>query len=317
VASLAGPPIANDTIDLAGRWNIIGSLGTPVPTSLVTSTPPGLVTSNYFSYHGGYVLDDTLIPGKGYWVRLKASGKLLLASSAAVPKDQAPSADRSLLAEANTLTITNEEGASQVLYFGKEPSSPAPTGRFDLPPVPPPGIFDARFASNRLLELFPATLESAREFSLAIHSDDPVAIHWHINPLSGVKFSLKYIDGSGKTQSRSVKGEGMWKLTSVELSSIRLRVENNVLPSTFALRQNYPNPFNPTTTIGYDLASDEYVTLVVYDLLGSEVARLVDGRQEAGSYEVQFSSQNLASGLYVYRLIAGKFTGDHKMLIMK
>jgi len=317
VASIAGTPILSDSVTVSARWNIIGSLGTPTPTANITTNPPGIVSSSFFSYSGGYILDDTLVPGKGYWVRVSAGGKLFLASSAAAPKDQFQTADRSVLAEANSLTILNEEGAAQTLYFAQEPPTPLPAGLFDLPPIPPAGVFDARFASNRLLELFPAKLDGTREFSVAIRSSSPVAVTWHVAPARGVRFSLRAADDAGQPVSRPISGDGTWKLTSENLSSLRLNVESGLLPLAFALRQNYPNPFNPATIIGYDLPSDEHVTLAVYDLLSREVARLVDARQEAGAYEVQFSASNLASGMYFYRLTAGKFTSDHKMLIMK
>ncbi len=92
----------------------------------------------------------------------------------------------------------------------------------------------------------------------------------------------------------------------------------------YSLAQNYPNPFNPTTTIRYQLASAEYVTLKVYDLLGREVATLVDCYQTAGSYEVQFDAssldgyrQALSTGIYIYKLQAGEFSDKRKMTLIK
>jgi hypothetical protein len=83
------------------------------------------------------------------------------------------------------------------------------------------------------------------------------------------------------------------------------------------LRQNYPNPFNPTTKIQYELPSTEHVNLMVYDILGKEVAQLVDEIQEGGYYEIPFSAERLATGVYFYRLVAGKFTSVQKMMIIK
>jgi len=89
------------------------------------------------------------------------------------------------------------------------------------------------------------------------------------------------------------------------------------IPSSFALHENYPNPFNPTTTIKYDLADRSHVVLRVYDLLGREVAKLVDGLQEAGYKSLTFDAGGLASGLYFYGLNAGTFTDIKKMTVMK
>lgn len=88
-------------------------------------------------------------------------------------------------------------------------------------------------------------------------------------------------------------------------------------PTEFKLEQNYPNPFNPTTTIQYQLPQDSKVILKVYDILGSEVAALVNEEQEAGYKEVKFDAINIASGIYVYRLQAGDFISTKKMLLVK
>lgn len=88
-------------------------------------------------------------------------------------------------------------------------------------------------------------------------------------------------------------------------------------PSRFALAQNYPNPFNPSTVISYSLPSAQQVTLKVYDMLGREVATLVNTRQEAGRYDVPFNAAGLASGIYLYRLQAGSFSEAKKMMLVK
>jgi hypothetical protein len=89
------------------------------------------------------------------------------------------------------------------------------------------------------------------------------------------------------------------------------------LPLVFNLDQNYPNPFNPSTRIAYSLAREVDVNLLVYDMLGAEVAELVSGKQPAGSYEVEFNASSLASGIYLYKLTAGEFVSVKKMLLLK
>ncbi|MFN3561178.1 MAG: T9SS type A sorting domain-containing protein [Chloroherpetonaceae bacterium] len=86
---------------------------------------------------------------------------------------------------------------------------------------------------------------------------------------------------------------------------------------SYTLSQNYPNPFNPTTTIRYSIANAGNVSLKIYDILGREVATLVNGRQAAGEYTVQFNATNLASGIYFYRLQAGDFVQTRKMMLVK
>jgi len=101
------------------------------------------------------------------------------------------------------------------------------------------------------------------------------------------------------------------------LMMIKSFIFNYIGPKEFKLEQNYPNPFNPTTTIQYQLPQDARVTLKVYDILGSEVATLVNEEQQAGYREVQFNGISYASGMYVYRLQAGDYVSIKKMLMIK
>jgi hypothetical protein len=88
-------------------------------------------------------------------------------------------------------------------------------------------------------------------------------------------------------------------------------------PTEFALEQNYPNPFNPTTTIRFAIPQNEHVTLKVYDLLGREVATLVDEPRKAGSYDETIDASRLASSVYVYRITAGNFSASKRLLLLK
>ncbi len=98
-------------------------------------------------------------------------------------------------------------------------------------------------------------------------------------------------------------------------------IANVILPDGFVLSQNYPNPFNPSTIIHYNLAKSGWVSLKVYNVIGQEVATLVNGLQQAGSYSVPFNTKEgktgLASGVYFYRLDAGSFVSIKKMILMK
>lgn len=93
--------------------------------------------------------------------------------------------------------------------------------------------------------------------------------------------------------------------------------DDEVAPVTFALEQNYPNPFNPATTIKFSLPERADVSLKVYDMLGREVAELINGVTEAGQHEVDFNATDLASGMYVYTIKAGEFTSSKKMMLLK
>lgn len=89
------------------------------------------------------------------------------------------------------------------------------------------------------------------------------------------------------------------------------------LPQRFDLAQNYPNPFNPVTTVSYELPVNTHVSLIVTDIVGREVARLVDGYQEAGYKTALFDASSLASGIYFYRLQAGGFVETRKLIFVR
>ena len=95
--------------------------------------------------------------------------------------------------------------------------------------------------------------------------------------------------------------------------------ENNLTPSAsdFMLYQNHPNPFNPTTEIRYEVLEAAHIRLVVYDITGREVARLVDGIKEAGRHKVVFDGRSLASGVYIYKLVAEEFQQSMRMILAK
>lgn len=100
--------------------------------------------------------------------------------------------------------------------------------------------------------------------------------------------------------------------------TIPTTIENHVdIPELFFLNQNYPNPFNPSTNINYGLTENTQVRLEVYNMMGQKVAELVNTRQNAGVYTVNFNASALASGVYFYRLQAGNFVQTQKMILVK
>ncbi len=89
------------------------------------------------------------------------------------------------------------------------------------------------------------------------------------------------------------------------------------VPEEYFLAQNFPNPFNPSTVIEYGLREAGNVTLMIYDVLGNEIATIVNEYQQAGTHQVRFDATNLSSGLYIYKLTAGSFTETRKMILEK
>jgi hypothetical protein len=110
------------------------------------------------------------------------------------------------------------------------------------------------------------------------------------------------------------------KTTNIYIKPVEITivgVNDKIVANDFGLEQNYPNPFNPSTKINYNLAERSNVSLKVYDILGNEVATLVNTTEDAGKHAVTFDGKNLASGLYIYTLKAGNFTSSKKMILIK
>ena len=104
---------------------------------------------------------------------------------------------------------------------------------------------------------------------------------------------------------------------SAVIAVVGVENEGAGLPIEYSLSQNYPNPFNPETTIRYALPEASRVSIVVYNLQGEEVARLIDNVQSAGNYSTIWNTSNVTSGVYIYRLQAGSFVQTKKMILMK
>jgi hypothetical protein len=105
--------------------------------------------------------------------------------------------------------------------------------------------------------------------------------------------------------------------TIYRINKVTPVVFDKEIPTKFALYQNYPNPFNPTTTISYDLPARSRVKLSIYNILGQEVATLVNSEQEPGRYSVKFDASGLPSGIYFYTLQTPYFTKTNKMVLVK
>jgi mannose/cellobiose epimerase-like protein (N-acyl-D-glucosamine 2-epimerase family) len=136
-------------------------------------------------------------------------------------------------------------------------------------------------------------IKSVLKDNVAYADFDPVVRTLHLSPGTGGHFTVTY--ESALTAVAEAQGS---------------------VPASFRLEQNYPNPFNPTTTIRYQVAAETHVTLKVYDVLGREVALLVDAEESAGAHTVTWNAAGVASGVYLYRLTAGASSAVRKSILM-
>lgn len=295
VLTFGGLPVTVDTMPVLQGWNLIGSISVPAPTTALSSIPDGMISSRVFGYSGsGYTRPDSILPSHGYWVKVRGNCNLVLRNSTSFV---AMAAHSDPYTTASHLTITDATHRSRTLYFGPKGDLPKNQGLFELPPVPPEGAFDVRFATNRECEV----VGDRRAQTLPIHirsAEYPVTISWELKSRQVLAFL-----GVGGA-SLELSGTGSTELTSAT-DTVVLRVSgSSAIPTTFALDPNYPNPFNPQTVIQYQLPVDSRVDLKIFSGLGQEVAILAHGEEPAGYKSVTWNGINFASGVYFCRLQA-------------
>jgi len=132
--------------------------------------------------------------------------------------------------------------------------------------------------------------------------------------LRTVKFFKRYLCNEG----RQIIIENYTTLLDTSLGVIvNVQKYSETLPKKFKLHQNYPNPFNPTTKIDFELPYDCNVMVKIYDIIGREIETLLNGKKASGYYTLDFTVNNLSSGIYFYRISAGDFSEVKKMLLIK
>lgn len=195
----------------------------------------------------------------------------------------------------------------------------------------------------RLLDIVPVELVSLN----AVNSNDGIILKWTTatetnnrgfeiqkKNIFGIKETgwekIGFINGYGTTvqehsysysDKKLAAGKYQYRLKQIDFNgsfeySQVVNAEINI-SNDFLLSQNYPNPFNPTTTISFVIGSSSYVTLKIYDVLGKEVATLVNENKNPGEYAVKFNASNLASGIYIYTMTVRNFSVAKKLLLLK
>jgi len=236
---------------------------------------------------------------------VKTSNAGTLNMGSGLPKMSAPKSERDSWTR---LVVEDARGRMSVLYLAK---SDQVIGIRELPPVPPIGIFDVRYASSSYVEDI-----SAYRHELQLNSASyPVTVR--VENCHGDVFRIKDATGGGRVSSTLGEGSAVvipsgvtWLL--VEPMSLVAEV-----PNAYFLSQNYPNPFNPVTVIEYGVPSLSDVRLSVYNLLGEEVSVLVQEVKQPGRYRIDFDGANLASGTYLYRIQAGSYFEVKKLVLLK
>jgi hypothetical protein len=296
--------VTNDPISAFTGWNMIGGYENSVATSGLTTTPPGLISGSVFGYSGGYVTATDLVPGYGYWIKLTGDGVINIPSG--------PLAKGSIEVveyiqdDWGKITITDNAGKSYTLYAV---NGEVDLDNYELPPMPPVGMFDIRFGSGRIAE----------DINSSIQSIDMNGLEYPII-VKVENMDIRLQDETGNQINENIKsGE---EITISNASINKLMVTGELIPDVYALEQNYPNPFNPSTVIEFSLPEDvNNVMLTIYDILGQRVTQLVNTSLKAGKYSYQWNAGHIATGMYIYELKANSATGGFvsvkKMIMLK
>jgi hypothetical protein len=156
-------------------------------------------------------------------------------------------------------------------------------------------------------------LIGTEDLGVFVFSDEGDSLGSRNEGLTNLNIHTLTLDNTGFVYAGTANG--VWRRPLSEVTSVE---ENQIeIPSSYILSQNFPNPFNPSTVISYQLPVSSDVTLKVYDILGNEIATLVDEYKPAGRYEAEFNASSLPSGVYFYQLKTSEFVQTRKMILMK
>ena len=234
-----GTLLTRDTIAVSEGWNLVGSLGSSFAGSSVTATPVGNTLSSFFGYSAGYAPVTSLLPSKGYWVKASMAGTIIM-STTALGKS---SPEMDALAAFNTVTISDKTGASQTLYFGQDAEGKLALSTFEMPPVAPSGLMDARFESGRAVETYPTTIEGVREFRIRVSSlKAPYTISWNVSGREGHRYTIDDLAGGAAVKNVDLAGEGSAAFSKA-VTGLVLRISGNgIFPERVRARTEFSEP---------------------------------------------------------------------------
>ncbi|SVD04826.1 uncharacterized protein METZ01_LOCUS357680 [marine metagenome] len=258
-----------------------------------------------YSYNSaGYSNETAFEPGFGYWIRSFDNGVISLQSTENLSRNNV-NIESATVENLNTISFNNAE-----LYFGGSILEEEILS-FSLPPKPPVGGFDVRFAGDLKyceefgeIEITNPGKEIIVSFEI-INNDE----HWVLsNSVSNMEFVLA--------------GTGIINIGNAEDKYILKKSDANQISETITLFPAYPNPFNPETSLQYHLNIESYVNLTIYDMLGREVIQLVSEIQSPGIQSVQWNATDnfdkpVSAGIYLYQIQSGEFIQTRKMVLLK
>ena len=229
------------------------------------------------------------------------------------------------------------------IYNWTVPNTFTTEGRVKISDLTDPNIFDISDGSFTIQSSKVITVISPNGGEI-LDGGSQYEILWSSEDVEFVKLEYSINNGASWdsiTDSTESTGVYLWTVPNVLTTQARIKisdislpsvydasdepfrinyvvsVDENVMVTVYKLHQNFPNPFNPTTTVKYQIPELSFVTIKMYDVLGNEVASLINEEKPAGNFEVEFNASALSSGIYYYKLVAGDFVDVKKMILLK
>lgn len=307
---MTGHELTSTTIPLQQGWNLISGVSGNVSFNSIID-PDGIVIPNsLFGFEGTYQNVDELVQGTGYWINADDAGEITIDMNASQSSLSSGNSRESYIRTFPALHI--QESATdldQTLYFGVQLPPDADLREYEMPPLGPEGVFDARFRSGH-------RISEAEEFLLDIQS-----VHYPIEisisnlgalkpPPTGFQTVLQEIVDGRAAHTHFLSGDQSIRITNPQVKTLLFsRSHGSQIPADFNLQQNYPNPFNPSTTIAFELPQESTVSLTVFNSAGQKVKSLVNTILPAGIHQSLWDGTDesgipVSSGMYLYRVSA-------------
>ena len=300
--TITGSSITSLTVNLTAGWNLISGVSEVTNVTNI-SDPDGIVIpGTVYGFTGSYTNASVFTPGHGYWINASANGDITISSDGAA-KTRSAFTDRTV--KANKLSFNGND-----LFFGVSIPEEEKLS-YQLPPKPPAGAFDMRFADNMKVA------ENSGDIEI-MNNTDKLTISCTINIDAGEH--MKWVLTSDKKKEYDLNGSGEI-VVSEDVTRFTLNKVPGV-PLTYSVSQNYPNPFNPVTSIRYEIPVENFVTISVYNVMGQKVTNLVHELRPAGYHHTTWNSTNMhgepvSSGVYIYTVTAGNYHAVKKLVLMK
>jgi len=291
--------VAHNPITVTTGWNMIGGYETsPTIAALKTANPQ--ITGTVWGFNGvQYTAAVNLVPGYAYWVKTTTGAPIVIPGALANGGGEVGELFKE---DWGRIVLTDAAGRSFTLYAVK---GEVDLSQYEMPPLPPSGIFDIRFSSGRIAEDINSSMQSI--------------------DMSGVEYPLTVrVEGMDMRLMDETVNELNVNLEDGENVVIenamidKLMVSEELIPDKYSLEQNFPNPFNPSTVIEFSLPEDvSNLNLSIYNTLGEKVSELVNTSLVAGKYSYTWKAKNVATGIYIYEMRTEKFLSVKKMILIK